>query len=1307
MFKRLIKITLALFGVAIALVIALPMLLSISKVNQFILSRINDRIPGKLHAQEIRLGWTDGLYVRDLVLHDPQGRNVASFKKISCDISLLSLLHAPAVVGKIEIDSPKISLIDDEKKGHFSIENLLTTANSSFPATLAKNPDLLISDLHLNVDIQPEGKAEVKLTCSVLTHDNQEGTVDVRATAKNVLELENAYKNALNKSFGTAAGEVVLDASINRLPTRACLPFLNLINPMYSGLLIPAIGETLSAKINHSLHGEELVLAVNIASPKLQTAFDLKAEGVRFEVPKEGYIKWQIDPRLFEELKVFLPSEIVATLTQQQPVVFNGTIKPTSGTINAEGKMPFALSFALDSPFIVKSSLWDVPIAIKLQGTAGSPAIQDILDVSSTFEVLAGKDQTILTLEGLVEKPLTDPKSELHATLKGSLANLANRFTNTSLPFEGLLGKSTAIDVDAHYDAKEKSATLSLQSETMTGRFTARLQDTHLFVEPSKFSMQIQPSVLNAFISEAQPIACSPIPFQLEISKAEVPLDDPQMLSLSSLDAMLHVDSFTFQKDASIGQCTVVSTDIKLAKEKNQPLFITTNTKANLEKLVPLYRELAGSELVLNSVVPIVFAKDEITVTDAQLSIHSQTLQAELEKIKATIGPKLSIQAQRPITASCLLKKSVYDQLVPEKMVHLGDDVTVTTVIEPFTLSFTPNAGFIKGQIDVSAITLHTEKDPLGSYKVSLPFVYDSKAKQLDANMALTSDDSSIESHYCLTVQEPSSYSTLPGFKVTSDGSLHDFPVNVVALLANKPELLALLGPKLQANWNVGFDNTLSEQPLSFTLRGEGLKLAADLTFGKELSSKNRSDAVKFEWQITPERLKALQQTLALAQSEKQKKLKLQAPFAVQLTVNTCKLPIATFLQDAQAVNLPQVLDALELDSKLSIEEIALSHEHGSTLAIAPLKGSAKVIGKDRKVVFMLASEKSKNAKAASLFVDGYAHNLWTESGIQLDKARIVLDTKIQNLPLDIVHSVSAKAETADQLVAVLGPKVDANLKGEIKDLQEGTFHGQIESPRLKSEVALLLKKGTLLLEKPLTAEYTLTPEAGEVLLKDVNPLLVTAARSNAPIKLWIDSHDFFIPLKPFSLKEMRIRNIKIEPGVLTCKNGGMLSLLVTLLKVDASSSKEVNLWFTPIYIEVKNGIVTCKRSDALLADAFPIATWGKIDLNSNKVDMTLGLSGQAISRAFDIATIDPEHLVQIPIHGPTQSPKIDTVRATAKITALKMQQNRSNTTALLGGLLEVATSVGEKDEAPPVPTTYPFPWQGKFQEAKKHKHKY
>ena len=102
MLKRILKTTVVLVACCLVFVSFLPMLVSISQVNQFLLSCVNSRIAGKLHAQECVCGWTDGVLVKGLRINDPQGREVALFKKISCDVALLSLIHAPAIEGKIK-----------------------------------------------------------------------------------------------------------------------------------------------------------------------------------------------------------------------------------------------------------------------------------------------------------------------------------------------------------------------------------------------------------------------------------------------------------------------------------------------------------------------------------------------------------------------------------------------------------------------------------------------------------------------------------------------------------------------------------------------------------------------------------------------------------------------------------------------------------------------------------------------------------------------------------------------------------------------------------------------------------------------------------------------------------------------------------------------------------------------------------------------------------------------------------------------------------------------------------------------------
>lgn len=1278
MFKPFLKILLSLFALLVAFVIFLPMLISISKVNQFILSCVNKHIPGKLYAQEVKVGWTDGLYVRDLVVNDHEGKNVASFKKISCDVSLLSLLHMPEIVGKVEVVSPKISVLE--------VERALGTSEKR-----AQDPELILSDLHFRLDIEPEGKAEIDLTCAIENKGSQNGQIALKAKAKDIQELEKAYKTAFSPTTSGTAADVVMDCTIDHLPIKALVPFVNLANPQIALLLVPALGESLNGIIQHSYQGEELELSVALASQTFSTALHMQLEGTKLQILEPGSLKWKIRPEFFEQAKKLLPEHLVQNLSQQQTVTLLAHIAPQSGRLDDAGKMPLGITWGFDSPIIFKNPAWNSTLALKMQGAIATAALQEQVSLTVDLELSAGKEKTDLHLKADVLQPLKTPKAILACTLDGPLASFSKKFIQAStFPIEALLGKTTVLQTTFTIDEKEQSGTLSLQSETIKSELAINLENETLKVLPSTVQLQIKPELIAAFT----PVATSTIPVALAIDSIEIPLDPKEIMRQAEVAAKIVFDPFSVMPTKEIGTVGINSASVTFAKDKNQPLVVQTAAICDFSKLTDRYKELVGSELSFEATCPLTITQELLAVSDVTATITSPIIQANLAKINATIWPKVWIESRAPITLSHRFSKGA----LPQTKLQLDQDLTVKATIEPFASIDDP----IMGQIKIDSIPLKMDNESLGTYAFTLPFQCNLLTKQLQGNLLLSSDAAKLETAFTCALQEPSAYSVLPPVKVQLEGSMKEFPVKILSTLSNKPQLEALLGPKLQGSWKLGLDNALRDQPFHLSLMGTGLALETKLKLGKELVADNKAESITLAWHVTPERLSALQEMLQLAQSQKQKELALQSAFALQASVNSLNLPVAALMQEGKPVVLGQFLDALALDGSVALSEITLAPKEGATLAIAPLKGTAQVFGKERKITFAANSEKSDNPKAALLFVNGAAHNLWNENGIDVEKAKIVLDMRIQNLPLDIVHSIATKPETADALVAVLGPKVDANLKGEIKELHEGSFQGQIESPRLKSQVALLLKKGTLFLEKPLTAEYTLTPEAGQVLLKDVNPLLVTAARTQEPIKLWIDSKDFAIPLKPFSKKEMLIRNIKIEPGVLTCKNGGMLSLLVSLLKVKPNTSNEVNLWFTPIYVEVKNGIVNCKRSDALFADAFPLATWGKIDLEKDKVDMTLGISGRAISHAFDIPTIDPEYLVQIPIHGPTKSPKIDTGVATAKITALKMQQHSNNTTALLGGLLEVATAVVERDAPAPLPTTYPFPWSGQLQETKK-----
>lgn len=202
-----------------------------------------------------------------------------------------------------------------------------------------------------------------------------------------------------------------------------------------------------------------------------------------------------------------------------------------------------------------------------------------------------------------------------------------------------------------------------------------------------------------------------------------------------------------------------------------------------------------------------------------------------------------------------------------------------------------------------------------------------------------------------------------------------------------------------------------------------------------------------------------------------------------------------------------------------------------------------------------------------------------------------------------------------------------------------------------------------------------------------------TDADAQNPVHFTIDSEGFLLPLVPFSRDAIVIKSMKVEPGKQTCKNGKLLTLLLSFLKLSLSGNQEVSVWFTPIFLELEKGIVQVKRADFLFADRFPLAIWGQADIVNNRLDMTLGISPETLSRAFLLISLDKTRFLQVPIRGSIDSPTFDTGRATAKIAALRLQQTWSVPTAILGTILNVASSVGADDPPTPPPTTTPFPW--------------
>jgi len=99
--------------------------------------------------------------------------------------------------------------------------------------------------------------------------------------------------------------------------------------------------------------------------------------------------------------------------------------------------------------------------------------------------------------------------------------------------------------------------------------------------------------------------------------------------------------------------------------------------------------------------------------------------------------------------------------------------------------------------------------------------------------------------------------------------------------------------------------------------------------------------------------------------------------------------------------------------------------------------------------------------------------------------------------------------------------------------------------------------------------------------------------------------------------------------------------------------AKLISFWFTPLYFSYDKGSLGISRFDLLVMDLYPLATWGTVNFLNDRMDMTIGLTGEAIEKAFKIPVVEPNYMLQLPLRGSIARAKIDKTKLTARLAAL------------------------------------------------------
>lgn len=313
------------------------------------------------------------------------------------------------------------------------------------------------------------------------------------------------------------------------------------------------------------------------------------------------------------------------------------------------------------------------------------------------------------------------------------------------------------------------------------------------------------------------------------------------------------------------------------------------------------------------------------------------------------------------------------------------------------------------------------------------------------------------------------------------------------------------------------------------------------------------------------------------------------------------------------------------------------------------------------------------------------------EASLHFENAseKVYFDAALDPLPVSVlVNSFALQKEVSEQLDAIFGKTIRGKLKVRLEK-REGNIDMQVKSDQSDATALFALKQKVLTLREPLVVNVPVTPKLSSVTLKKVNPLLVQAVSGEKPITLTVDPKGFRIPTDPFLLNSVEIPQATIEFGKIQSKNGGVLALLLALFQTNFKQNSLMTLWFTPQYLNFMEGVLSCKRMDVLIADSIHICTWGNVDLGKEKIDMVIGITGDTLIRAFHINSVSEDYVLQTPIRGSIDNPKVDFGKTVALIASMRLAGSDKK---LLGNLLNSVFTEKRSGDAP-APTTTPFPW--------------
>lgn len=1267
--RLLLFVVLCIIVCLLGIAAILPTIISTHWGNERV-SKLAEKFTGnKISVEKLSLSWLRPSEIRKATAQDPQGKLLFSLESAIIHKPLIKLLFSPHDLGDIEAISPQVHLYSSTTKElpkeavTKSSSHRHHTQSSSSGFFVPSQGRLIVKNASLCTYVNNElvgSLTNMDVEVAVNMQGVSKGSFNGSITQHNVSYPINSHFEFDQTPHTPRQGFASL--KFESLPTSLISSLAAPIHDELPTILQESFGESVSCHINARLENEELSLRTNLQSKNFEASVFVTSAGQKITLQPGTLLRGTVTPTMFSS--VCKLAEVSSTSLDQAAV------------INLENTLPLIIdrtTFLPTAPFALRLAPGD-----NISLHVGNTSL--LLGFSADFR----GDDHYAKLEARAQSSVDEHKANLscdvtvrpqqvgyhllaETALQGEWPLLFHKLAN--IPVSLAIGDQCTMSARCEGKAENLikyslQGDMSITSPFLNGRShfsaekkTIQFQQTSFnWHIPSQLLTQLSgkeifPTTESIDFSIQSPTISLPFPLNPRQIEGEViaTVSTPPLCNTAPISCSLHYLFKRNETTASLGaKC-----------------HITPRENQTLEKVTggPIDIEING-----------LLDTKEASLLIPTIKIQSPNTHVLLQAIKISEAKGFTIELGEPGTFSYAIPQGILPLYVP---------ISASGILDPCAIRMT--SGQATGKIHLTSTgEFAIPKEALREepYRYNADLRYELENRHLDFDMSIDEQTGNSSSRASGSIDLPdqlSEESLLNNTTIEATIDAQRIPISTIGLLSTRPGAEETVSAHIQCNFSgISASNCLSAKFQSPWGQGR-----CSLILNSHILSAKGKDAIHFDSSVPSDMINAY-----IKKSFSHTNLSTSESIPCSISLSNFSVDLSPFITEK---SIWKTLDTATATGQFTISPRAIS-KNGTVIWKSGLcEGACTVDGKKRSI--KCSVDCNGGAKEdIRLSIQGNIENGWTENGISPETALITADIDAVNIPTTL-----CEAGSKDLLENAVGPSVTAKGSLQLERMKQGKVKLDVKGHSFSCFLDGIVKEGNFTLQAPATASLTVTKRLGELLFKNVHPLLATVPHSDEPITIRIEPTGTLIPLNPFVPSRLTIPNISVTSGKFQTKNTGFIKIILALLKMGKAANKEMlDVWMTPLYMHIQNGVITCSRADALAADDVHLITWGNIDLVSQQINMIVAIPLDVLQRmGLQTISVSPDRGLQIPITGPLSNPNIETKRATAKLAGAGISSGtKSEKLQIFGALVQVAAAAGENDQPIPPPTTQPFPWE-------------